>query len=110
MKRVKLNGRRTDEFQKALDLADESKSEPQPGCRGREAEFVHYSSSPSKEEAEVLCADCPLKSVCRASALQERPAWGVQGGIAWDMGRQAHWVRLLKVSRENRRLTVDTLG
>lgn len=101
MKRVKMNKRRTHEFQVALDLADESSAEPQPLCRGREEEFVHYSHPPSRDESEALCADqsgvdCPLKALCRASALEERPAWGVQGGIAWDLGRQAHWVKAFR--------------
>lgn len=102
MKRIRANSRRTDEFQKALDLADESKSEAQPLCRGREDEFVHYSESPSQEEAEQKCAACPLMEVCLASARVERPAWGIRGGIAWDMGRQAHWLRAQKKSRKKK--------
>lgn len=105
MKRVKVNGRRTDEFEKALELADESRREPQPLCRNREAEFAHYQTSPTKEEADALCTDddgndCPLRSLCKVSALIERPAWGVRGGIAWEMGRQAHWVKAFRDSRE----------
>lgn len=98
MKKVRTNRPRTHEFQEALNRADESRSEPQPLCRGREDEFVHYSATPSKEEARALCEDergvaCPLMKVCKPSARIERPAWGVQAGIAWNMGRQSHWLK-----------------
>lgn len=98
MKKVRTNRPRTHEFQAALDLADESTSEPQPLCRGREDEFVHYSKTPTKEAADALCRDeqgnrCPLREVCFASARVERPSWGVQAGIAWNFGRQAHWLK-----------------
>lgn len=105
MKKVRVNRARTPEFQKALDLADESVREPQPMCRDREDEFVHYSATPSKEEAARLCENvagkpCPLLEVCGVSARVERPAHGVRAGIAWDMGRQAHWVKALREAKE----------
>lgn len=106
MKKVRVNRPRTHEFQKALDLADESRSEPQPLCRRRDAEFVHYSKTPSKDEARALCTDaageeCPLMAVCFASARVERPSWGVRGGVAWNYGRQAHWLKTENVQGED---------
>lgn len=107
MKRVKVNSPRTHEFQEALDLADESADEPQYLCRGREDEFAHYEESPQKEVAEALCADCPLRALCLASAKKEKPAWGVRGGVAWDMGRQVHWVRMQRAARKTSGKGVD---
>lgn len=104
MKKVRVNRPRLPEFQSALRRAEESVSEPQPLCGGKDDAFVHYSASPSQDEAESMCrtvddVKCPLYELCRKSAKVERPAWGVQGGIAWDMGRQVHWVKALRAAK-----------
>lgn len=101
MKKVRVNRPRTPAFERALKVARESAREPQPICLD-DPSFVDYSSAPSRDDAEEMCIDCPLYFVCRESAKIERPAWGVRGGIAWDMGRQVHWVKALRAAREAR--------
>ena len=95
-----MNNAQRPEFKAALRKANLNPRAPQPLCKGREAEYVDYPASmtPDEREAEALCEECPLLSLCNSSAKQERPAWGVQGGIAWDMGIQVHWRK--KLSRK----------
>jgi hypothetical protein len=89
---------RTPEFAEALALAHADENAPQPACHGRTWDFVDYQTTPDRAAARKLCAGtspsdprrCPLLDVCKPSALQERPDWGVQGGIAWVNGRQWH--------------------
>lgn len=64
---------------------------PQPECIDRPGEFVDYGYPlPTAEEAEALCAPCLLLELCNPSARHVRPDWGIQGGIVWVNGRQAH--------------------
>ncbi len=93
MKKLRQNRPKLPEFSEALHRAEQDPKAPQPLCKGRYDEFLNYTSSPSKEEARALCAGCPLLMMCAASARQQRPAWGVQGGIAWERGRQSHWLK-----------------
>lgn len=79
----------TPEFVEAM-RADADGTGPAPLCAGREAEYVDYDASPSQDEAEEMCVDCPLYLACRKSAELVRPAWGVWGGIAWEGGKRAH--------------------
>lgn len=86
------------EFDEALDAARRSKKAPQPKCDGQPMVYVDYTTPPSAEIARELCAGagpkdparCKLYDLCRASALAERPDWGVRGGIVWVNGRQYH--------------------
>ena len=95
---MRINGPQTPEFDAALRLARQDRNAPQPACKGRANEFVDYDVVPSEAAAEQLCETCPLYDLCRPSAIQAKPDWGVQGGIAWKHGRQYHW--LLKLGHE----------
>jgi hypothetical protein len=95
--------RRTDlpEFTGYLNAAHIGE-EPNPSCIGHEDEFVDYEIEdlPTKEDAELMCERCPIgelmpvkpeyAGLCKRNARHVRPYWGVQGGIVWVEGRQAH--------------------
>lgn len=74
-------------FDKALRLAAET-GENVPNCQGRSAEFVDYDDDdlPTAEDAYRMCYGCPLIELCANYAEQERPAWGVHGGVVWING------------------------
>jgi WhiB family redox-sensing transcriptional regulator len=38
------------------------------------------------EHAKTLCADCPIRRDCLASALERAEPWGVWGGEIFDRG------------------------
>jgi hypothetical protein len=95
-KSLRVNRPKTPELEAALSLANERPNDPkvpQPLCAGRPAEFADYDIPPSKELARSMCEACPLLDLCSTSAKHQRPEWGVQGGIAWKRGRQAHWLK-----------------
>lgn len=48
-------------------------------CVGRTEEFSG-DELPTDREAALLCAGCPLSSLCREYAESAHPAWGVLGG------------------------------
>ena len=46
-----------------------------------------FADSPSElERAKALCADCPIRRVCLAEALERAEPWGVWGGEILDRG------------------------
>jgi WhiB family redox-sensing transcriptional regulator len=46
-----------------------------------------FADSPSElERAKALCADCPIRAVCLAEALERAEPWGVWGGEILDRG------------------------
>lgn len=91
-----MSRERTEEMRFSLVQARKNPRAPQPKCIGR-AEFTDYDEDhvPNEQEAADMCAGCPFFDVCLESAKQERPEWGVMGGIAWAYGRQAHWLERL---------------
>jgi WhiB family redox-sensing transcriptional regulator len=38
------------------------------------------------KHAKTLCADCPIRRECLASALERAEPWGVWGGEIFDRG------------------------
>ncbi|MPZ66671.1 MAG: WhiB family transcriptional regulator [Pseudonocardiaceae bacterium] len=38
------------------------------------------------ERAKALCADCPVRQACLASALRRQEPWGVWGGEIFENG------------------------
>lgn len=101
--------RRLPEFEAALRKAHLDPEAPQPLCLER-GEWWDYTSSPEPEIARKICAPCPLLDPCRTSALHEKPAWGVQGGIAWEYGRQAHLKRTRRLADTGDGLSEDELA
>jgi hypothetical protein len=92
---VRTNRGDTFELRLALALAENDPKRPQPKCVERFDLYVDYDKPPNEEEAKELCSGCPLLDICRRSALADKPAWGVKGGIAWDEGKQRHWLEKL---------------
>ena len=89
---MKIDAPRSAEFEGALELAYRDPDEPQPLCEGKWAEFSDYVTPPDEQTCIDMCAPCPLLDICRENARATRPSWGIQGGIAWKQGRQAHWL------------------
>jgi len=60
-----------------------------PKCDGKWDVWTDYDEDkiPSPETAAALCEGCPFFELCRASAEQTKPAWGVQGGVVWEYGK-----------------------
>ena len=55
-------------------------------CR-RADEDLWFSDAPADlERAKALCADCPVRRACLASALERREYCGVWGGEIFDRG------------------------
>lgn len=88
MSAKKMNRPVTPAYQDVLRTARRDPHAPQPKCLERGEEYAFYEHPPTRAEAKELCEGCPLLAVCRESARRERPAWGVRGGIAWNMGTQ----------------------
>lgn len=88
MSAKKMNRPATENYNAALREARKSPRKPQPKCLARGELYAFYDQPPTRAEAKELCEGCPLLDVCRESARRERPAWGVRGGIAWNMGTQ----------------------
>ena len=62
--------------------------EIRPKCEGRSAEFVDYVSAPSRAQARVMCAGCPLLELCDEAARHRRPGWGVWGGRVYGIPKR----------------------
>ncbi|MGO2150830.1 MAG: WhiB family transcriptional regulator [Microbacterium gubbeenense] len=77
------------EFSDALVRAARDPEEPQPLCEGHSDRYVDYAELPSAEQAQSLCAPCPLIKTCHIAARAERPVWGIRGGRVWIDRRQA---------------------
>ena len=55
-------------------------------CRQFDAD-LWFSEAPAElEVAKTLCADCPLRAECLASAIERREPWGVWGGEIFERG------------------------
>ncbi len=55
-------------------------------CRQFDAD-LWFSESPAElEVAKTLCAECPLRVECLASAIERREPWGVWGGEIFERG------------------------
>lgn len=85
------------EFAQALrdahreELREDGTYAPQPLCLDNPGPWTDYGYPlPTARQAEALCAPCPLLEMCRSTAKHRQPHWGVQGGITWIQGRQAH--------------------
>lgn len=48
---------------------------------------LFFAEAPADVElAKALCADCPIRRVCLAGALERREPWGVWGGELFVRG------------------------
>lgn len=94
---MRVNEPASAEFTEALEDARKNRTAPQPLCKGRPEAYMDYDEiPPSEAECKALCAPCPLLAICKRSAVKnQRPAHGVQGGIAWQDGKQYHWLEKL---------------
>lgn len=57
-------------------------------CQDHDPDLFFADSPVEVERAKTLCADCPVKAVCLAAALERREPWGVWGG-EWFEGGEA---------------------
>ena len=72
------------ELAQLLDSApDEETTLP---CRSHDPDLWFAESPAELERAKELCAGCPLKAECLASALSRQEPWGVWGGEIFERG------------------------
>ena len=55
-------------------------------CRVGDPDLWFAESPAQLEQAKSLCAQCPVRSVCLAGALDRGEPWGVWGGEIFDHG------------------------
>lgn len=90
-------------FDKALMIASGDPKKPQPLCitpvdepspwidwaSEIEEREPHEKAAPTEQEAKLLCADCPLESICTEAALARPPYHGVRGkGLRFENGKR----------------------
>lgn len=74
-----------DALQDAVD-ADNELDQPQRNCYGKSALYSNYDDPknlggvPTDEEAQLMCAGCPLMKLCKTYGTTARPAFGIWGG------------------------------
>ncbi|GAB3297203.1 WhiB family transcriptional regulator [Epidermidibacterium keratini] len=55
-------------------------------CRQEDSDLWFADSPAGLEAAKALCAECPVRQQCLASALERREPWGVWGGEIFERG------------------------
>lgn len=74
-----------DELSDAVD-EDNKSGNPQRNCAGKSELYTNYDDPrnlmdvPTDEEAEIMCAGCPLLELCGDYADKAHPAFGIFGG------------------------------
>lgn len=73
----------------AIREFDEALGEINPPCTDKPDEWCDYEEDaiPSVKTAEELCADCPVRALCRDAAIARGEGWGVWGGKVFLYGR-----------------------
>jgi WhiB family redox-sensing transcriptional regulator len=59
-------------------------------CFAADAELFFAESPADVEAAKRVCAPCPIRDLCLATALARREPWGVWGGEWFAGGRVMH--------------------
>jgi WhiB family redox-sensing transcriptional regulator len=70
----------------ASSYSDESVLAADLPCRAADPDLFFAESPADLERAKTLCADCPARIACLASALERQEPWGVWGGEIFDSG------------------------
>jgi hypothetical protein len=78
-----------DEFNALLDDANETGYDRKFPCFNRPDLYTDYDRAPSPEEAEEMCAGCPIYNEHREYGIVTKPGWGIHGGIAYRYGKPA---------------------
>jgi WhiB family redox-sensing transcriptional regulator len=55
-------------------------------CRSHDPDLWFAEAPADLERAKTLCADCPVRQACLASALHRGEPWGVWGGEIFERG------------------------
>jgi WhiB family redox-sensing transcriptional regulator len=55
-------------------------------CRSAEPDLFFAESPADLERAKMLCASCPVRALCLASAIERQEPWGVWGGEIFERG------------------------
>lgn len=76
-----------EEFNQLLNDANKEGYDRRFPCFDRPDVYVDYERSPSPEDAEAMCAGCPIYKEHREFGDVTRPGWGVHGGVAYRYGR-----------------------
>lgn len=65
---------------------DRSRSAAELPCWTADPELFFAEDPASIEAAKALCASCPVRARCLATALERAEPWGVWGGELFDQG------------------------
>ena len=63
----------------ARKLLDELWRSPDRNCEGRGEEFSG-DDLPTDEEAQLMCAGCPMMKLCESYRTEAHPSWGIWAG------------------------------
>ena len=55
-------------------------------CHAAEPDLWFAEDPADLEQAKTLCAGCPVRRACLATALERAEPWGVWGGEIFDRG------------------------
>jgi WhiB family redox-sensing transcriptional regulator len=55
-------------------------------CRSANPDLFFAESPADLERAKLLCAVCPIRTICLANAIERQEPWGVWGGEIFDQG------------------------
>ncbi len=87
---VPLDGEELSELRGGGELAQllDSASPEQTSlpCRSHDPDLWFAETPGELERAKQLCAGCPVKAECLASALSRQEPWGVWGGEIFERG------------------------
>lgn len=69
-----------------LDARPTDSSDNGLPCHANDPELWFAESPADLEFAKVLCANCPVREMCLAGAVERREPWGVWGGEIFERG------------------------
>jgi WhiB family redox-sensing transcriptional regulator len=69
-----------------VDRLDEIDDDVTLPCRSFDPDLFFAETPADLEYAKTICADCPVRAVCLAGALERREPWGVWGGELFIAG------------------------
>lgn len=74
-----------DEYNQITDQA--SRNGWRPKCKDNPGPYMDFDEPPTPEEAEALCAGCPIIELCFERAIANHEKFGVWGGFVFVNGK-----------------------
>lgn len=72
----------------AIDDFDKAKSLVDAKCKDSPERYMDWEEPPSAEEADLMCAGCPLRKACANYGVAAKEWHGVWGGMVIHEGRR----------------------